>query len=471
MTRIPPLALAALTLLLSHLPATAQGVFAEPTDMAGRFRVSSATPGTPIFPGTEVLMEGTGFAPGQQLTLQRGTSILPGAEALVADADGNLSYRFTLPADAALGVHPVVALGAAPSVTALVDLKVSPDVPLTGEEMVTVTQVKSPAPGLYQIAYSARSAALFVTTASFRPAASALLKLDPATLKVIGQTTPPAFPEALRNPAPGAAEAAGAATADDPVAVFGIGLDETRGQIWVTNTAQNSVAVYRQSDLSLVKQFPEGQVYHAREVLIDAARGLAYVTSSATAKVHVFDAVTLEPQEVIEIPSTIRGSDFYVMNLAQDTAGGRIFVSSRATSEVAVIDAETRKVVRVFALPGTIHATGIAFDSTSGHLLVTGQDSDNLMILDPDTDTVLHDVDTGAGALSVKAAAGMVWVVNRGAGTLTGVDAGGQIRANLRIGSFPNDLTTDGAGTVFVVNKSLSAEDPQGDLITKVTLK
>jgi DNA-binding beta-propeller fold protein YncE len=469
MTRIPPLALAALTVMLSHLPATAQGVFAEPTDMAGRFRVSAATPGTPIFAGSEVTMEGTGFAPGQQLTLQRGTSTLPGAEALVADAEGKLSYRFTLPADAALGVHPVVAFGAAPSVTAIVDLKVSPDLPLTGAETITVTQVKSPEPGLYQIAYSARSTALFVTTASFRPAASALLKLDPETLAVIGQTTPPAFPEALRKPTAGATEGASAATADDPVAVFGIGLDETRGHIWVTNTAQNSVAVYRQSDLSLVKQFPEGQVYHAREVLIDEARGLAYVTSSATAKVHVFDAVTLEPQEAIEIPSSIRGADFYVMNLAQDITGGRIFASSRATSEVAVIDADTRKVARVFALPGTIHATGIAFDSSSGHLLVTGQDSDNLLIVDPDTGAVLHDVDTGAGALSVDAVAGLAWVVNRGAGTLTGVDAKGQIRTNLRIGSYPNDLTTGDAGTVFVVNKSLSTEDSAGDLITKVT--
>jgi DNA-binding beta-propeller fold protein YncE len=457
---------AVLLLSLSALPALAQSAFPTPTPQSGSFRVSAAAPQQPIFPGSTVVLRGDGFVPGQDIALQRGLERLTGDTPLIADAEGRLSFEFTLPDTAAVGMHPIVVLGTDPSTTKLLDLKISPDVPRSGAEDYSVTSVKSPAPGLYQLAHSPTSNALFVTASSFRPMAAALLKLDPETLEVIARSTPAPYPQDLRADD-------GGRFADAPAAAFGIGLDEARGTLWVTNTASNSVAVYAQDDLRLIKQFPQGQVYHSREVLVDPAHDRVYVTSSATAKVHVFDAETLEPVRIIEIDSTLRGENFYVMNMALDTFGNRLFVTSRATSELAVIDTTTGSVASVFALPGAIHATGVDFDAESGLVFVTGQDSDDLLLVDPATGEVRHDVPVGAGALSVghDAAGGLAWVANRGAGTLTAVSTQGRIAANLALGSYPNDVIVTRDGTVYAVNKSFGPEDALGDLITMIRRK
>ncbi|KAA2315488.1 YncE family protein [Pseudooceanicola sediminis] len=460
---LPAATLPAATLLATTLPAMAQSAFPPPVTQTGSFRVAPTTPDQPIYPGSTVVLSGQGLVPGQAITLQRGPDSLTGDAPLTADAEGALAFEFTLPETAAVGMHPIVVLGSAPSTTDLLDLKISPRVPLSGAQEYDITSVKSPAPGLYQLAYSPSAGALFVTASSFRPMAAEILKLDPRTLGVIACTTPAPYPEALRT-------TEGGRFADAPAAAFGIGLDEARGHVWVTNTASNSVAVYAADDLRLIRQFPQGQVYHSREVLVDAASDRVFVTSSATAKVHVFDAETLEPRQIIEIDSSLRGENFYVMNMALDAAGGRLFVTSRATSELAVIDTQTAEVTQVFALPGAIHATGVAYDPDSGLVFVAGQGSDDLLLVDPDTGDVRHDVPVGAGALSVgfDAANGLAWVVNRGAGTITAVGRDGTIAANLDLGSYPNDVTATRDGTVYAVNKSFGAQDARGDLISVI---
>ncbi|MEZ2190309.1 hypothetical protein [Corynebacterium sp. CCM 9204] len=60
------------------------------------------------------------------------------------------------------------------------------------------------------------------------------MKVDPATLEVINEIRP-------------------ASSDDIDARVFGVGIDDRRGLVWTTNTIGNSVAVYRASDLSLVK--------------------------------------------------------------------------------------------------------------------------------------------------------------------------------------------------------------------------
>ena len=111
-------------------------------------------------------------------------------------------------------------------------------------------------PGLYQSAYSAASNAVFVTSAVGRPPVtqSQLLKLDPKSLKVIKAITPAQVPGSTNGAV---------------YAVYGVGVDDANGNVWVTNTRQNSIAVYRQKDLSLVHQFPVDTVPHARDVVVD----------------------------------------------------------------------------------------------------------------------------------------------------------------------------------------------------------
>ena len=219
-----------------------------------------------------------------------------------------------------------------------------------------------------------------------------------------------------------------------------------------------------------MKQFPPGTVYHARDVLVDEARKQAFVSSSASPNVYVFNSETFEPISVIEIRPLKRGGEFYVMSLALDPEKGELYVTSRISNEVAVIDAQTREVKQVIPLPGAKNATGLDVDPATGRLFVAAQDSDNLLILDRDSGQVLHDVSVGAGALNVEfdPSSGLAWVIARGAGTISAVNAQGEIVAHLPAGPYANHVASDGRGGIFAVNKAVGPSDPDGDRLRKI---
>lgn len=459
---------AAVALALLSLPvaAQAQARFDAPAEFTGRFRVGSETPGTPVHSGGGVRVQGVGLVPGQGVTVQKGLAVLNPDGAITVDGEGNLSLGFTLPQDAATGLHKLVVIGENPSTATVIDLKVSPQIPLSGESLFSLHSVKAAA-GVYQSVYGGAGDALFVAASSFRPPSSTLQKLDPETLEVLAEIAPPEMPEELREaPAPGMPQPEG----PQPAAVFGIAADDTKGTLWTTNTRHDSVAVYRQDDLSLVRQFPAGEVYHSRDVVVDAERGRAYVSASATGGIHVFDTATLEKIAVIQIASGQRGGEFSVMSLALDAAGGRLFTVSRTSNELAVIDLDSNDVARVLPVPGAKNASGVAFDADTGRVFVAAQDSDNLVILDLDSGEVLHDVPVGAGALNVafEPVGRLAYVSNRGAGTVAVVSPDGEIVANLANGSYPNHVHADGRGNLYAVNKSLGEDDAAGDQVTLI---
>lgn len=453
-------------LLVWPLVSNAQ-TFPEPHEFSGRFRVESAVPGKPVHAGAGVKVSASGLKPGQTLVLKRGAQDLLPAPVLV-DEKGQASVTFDLPADAAAGIHPVIAILEEPAMVSLVDLKISKEMAYQGEANWAV-QAVSPAKGLYQSAYSPKNDALFVTGADFYTGASELLKLDPKTLDVLARITPADFPEDQKLPKkPGKP-----GLELTPAGVYGLGLDDKNGRIWVTNTPDNTIAIYNQSDLSLVRQLPPGTVYHSRDVILDPVRNLAFVSSSATSNIYVFDSETFEEKLVITIQSAERGGDFYVMSLALDAEAGELYVASRVSNELAVIDAQTLEVKRVLPIPGAKNATGLDVDPATGRLFVAAQDTDNLLILDRTSGAVLHDVAVGAGALNVEfdAATGLAWVASRQSGSLSAVNANGEVVAHLPGGSYANHISSDGKGAIFAVNKALSPQDPDADYIRRITAK
>ena len=100
-------------------------------------------------------------------------------------------------------------------------------------------------------------------------------------------------------------------------AVYGIGVDAEAGQVWVTNTRQDTVAVYSTEDLSLIKQFEPGTVAHSRDVV--AFGGKAYVTATFEPRVHVFDTETLEELAPIELTSARRGEPSSIASTGADS--------------------------------------------------------------------------------------------------------------------------------------------------------
>ncbi len=438
-------------------------VFGQPdTDFNGSVRAIAPV----VLPGSETGIEGRGFRPGQQVTLLRGQTVL-NPTPYVADAEGNFKGTLAIPADAVAGMHPVVVRASGPDAASILELKVSKEIPLSGAERFDIARNKL-AQGLYQVAYSAKNDALFVTSAVGRPPVtqSELLKIDPDTLQIVARATP--------GPAPAPAARPGQEPREGGLyAVYGVGVDDANGHVWVTNTRQDTVAVYRQSDLSLVKQFPVGTVPHSRDVVVDPARGKAYVSATGENFISVFDTKALKELERIQIESGKRGEKFTPASLELDTVAGKLYTTGLGTSEAAVVDLASGKTEKVFPLTNARSAIGVAWNPVGKRLLVVSQGSDNLLIVDPATGGIEHDVYVGAGSLNVSydPVKRLAYVSNRGAGTVTVVDDNGRVVANLDGGTFPNHVSKGAEGAVFAVNKSRGEDDPKGDLITRIVLK
>ncbi|MDT3722684.1 ATP-binding protein [Pseudomonas oryzihabitans] len=452
------LTLLASVLALGVQTAQARSSFDAPDpDYRGEIKASPVA-GTAILAGGEVALEGRGFKPGQQITLSRGGVALNPDAAYVADAQGNFKATIRIPDDAAPGQHPIVISTAQPSGAAVFPLKVSPVVPLSGTDAYRLTAVKL-VPGLYQVDISAKTGALFVTSAVGRPPVkvSQLLKLDPKDLSIERQVTPAAAPGADAG----------------VYAVYGVGVDDRNGTVWTTNTRQNTVAVYRQSDLGLVKQFEPGLVPHAHTVVVDEKLDRAFASAAMTPDIISFDAKTPAVRKHITIESSVRGEQFAVVGLHLDPVVHKLYAVSLKTNEAAVIDAKTETVEKVFPIQGAKTAMNVAHDPQTDRLFITAQGSDNLLIVDAKTGQTLHNVTTGAGALSVvfDPVKRLAYVTNRGAGTLTVVDPDGNIKANLELGTFPNHAVVDSKGVVYAVNKAKGQDDAEGDRITRVVAK
>lgn len=432
--------------------AAADTLFTRPAAFVGEVQTAGAEPGLPVYAGETVIFSGRGFVPGQSVTLMRGTTALTEAP-LTADDKGEFTFDYALDAEAEAGLQPIVVVTTGPDSAGVVEMKVSPKLPLSGENLF---EVKS-APvtrGLYQVAYGAAADALFVTAAVGRPPVSdsSLVKIDPETLEIVAQVSPAPAPDRADGQPGGV------------FSVYGIAADDENGTVWTTNTRQDTVAVYRQDDLSLVKQFEPGAVAHARDVVVDEGRDRAFAGAGARNTIEVFDTATMEKVDSIVIPSQVRGEDFGVMSLSYDEEAGQLFTVSLSTPEAAVIDVDSGE-VRIIPLPGAVRASGIAHDAESGRFFVVSQLSDDLMILDADG-ALLHDVPVGAGPLNVvfDPASGLAVVANRGSGTITAVNAEGEIVANIEGGTYPNHLALTDEG-IYAVNKSRGENDPNGDRI------
>lgn len=456
MVRFSSKAIATALILSVATPITtvsAQTIFSAPIrDEASDVSFAGPERGTPILAGGEVIASGKGFKAGQAVTLNYGTSELVAAQ---ADGEGKFEVRFKLPTDAVSGVHNIMVLTQVPYQAKITELKVSPTVPLAGQNGFTV-QKGAAAPGLYQTAFSARSNAIFATSAVGRPPVrqSELLRLNPSTLAVEARVTPAAAP--ARQGRDGQPQEGGV------YAVYGVGVDDQNGNVWVTNTRQNTVAIYRQADLALVHQFAPGTVNHPRDVVIDPSVGKAFVSATFEPEVFVFNtAAATEAPQRIAISTRARGKRFSAASLSFNAAAKRLYVVSNSTNEVAVINTQTQAVENVFAVPGARAAIGVSHDPQTGRIYVAAQGTDNLIILDGTNGSVIADTPVGAGALNVvfDPTTRRAYVANRGASSVTVTDADGRITANLGPAPMVNHVSTDGRGNIFAVTKGQEGQE------------
>ncbi|WP_353474758.1 YncE family protein [Salipiger sp. H15] len=409
----------------------------------------------PITAGSTAEVRGKGFVPGQSVVLRQNGVALNDGAAVTVDEKGEFSTEVSIPEGAEPGLYPVVAEISNPDFATTLELKVSPVLADTGTLSITSQKL---APGLYQVAETPD--ALYVTSAVGRPPVteSKLMKLDPQTFEILAEVTPEEAPDSADGRDGGV------------FAVYGVGVDEAQGQVWVTNTRQNSVAVYSAEDLSLIKQFAPDSVPHPRDAL--AHDGKVYVTATFEPTIHVFDAATLEELAPIELSSGKRGERFGTASMHIDAASGTLYVVSLDTDEVAKVDLASGEETAVYALPLSKRTIGVGYDAKTDRIFTAGVDTDNVLILDAKTGETLHDVAVGSGPLNIAfdPATDLAWVAVRGSDSLVAVSPEGEVVAKAQIGSFPNHLIAAAGGGVYVVNKSKGQDDATGDHISRVTL-
>jgi YVTN family beta-propeller protein len=301
--------------------------------------------------------------------------------------------------------------------------------------------------GLYQSAYSERNDSLWATAAVGMPPApvtgSHLVKVDPDTLEVEA-----AYPVPVSENG-------------TPEAVYGIDVDDENNTLWVTNTRNDSVAVYSQRDGRHLVTLPGAK--HSREVVVDETRDLVWVTAYGTGELIAYDSDTF--QEVRRV--TVEGSG--PTGLAVDERTGAVYAADYVNSRIIAVEpgAEDPRL-----LPAGSGPLGIALSPDGRTAYTADQTTGTLTVVSLRTGAVTATVPTGAGAKSVDVSprSGKVVVVNRLAGDVSVVDPRtAEVVATVPTGPLPNHVRVHG-GTAFVLDKSAAGAEGE-DLVTRIRLR
>ncbi|GAA4804256.1 YncE family protein [Streptomyces ziwulingensis] len=302
--------------------------------------------------------------------------------------------------------------------------------------------------GLYQSAYSERNDALWATASVGRPPApvtgSRLVRLDPRTLAV------EAAYEAPVDPGDGSVEA-----------VYGIDVDDEHNTVWVTNTLDDSVAVYSQRTGRHLATVPG--VAHAREVVVDERRDLVWATAFGSGSVVAFDSRT--HREVRRV--TVEGAG--PTGLALDERTGTVYAADFTHDRVLQVRPGSD---RPRLLPTGDGPLSVSLSPDGRTAYTADQGAGTVSVVDLRKGVVRRSVPTGEGtkSLATEERSGRVLAVNRLAGTVSVVDPrAGTVVETIGTAALPNHVHMTGGAVAYVLDKSASG--PAGeDRVTRIRL-
>ena len=310
-------------------------------------------------------------------------------------------------------------------------------------------------PGQFQVGYSKKNHKLFVPTVGARGnLASSLARVDADTLQT------EAFAELpVKKNDKGQYGYTSA---------YGVTVDDVDGTVWVTNTTDNSVAVYDQQTLKLiwtnegVKEDDPNWIEHPRSVLVDHESGKAFVTGR-----FFVSAIDLKTKQVekIQLEGAPDGGTRYIsMNLFLD--GGKLYVPERTGGKLFVVDTKTFKVEKTIQTQGEdstveVRPSDVAVDRSLGEIYVSSQGvkgvNSGISVYDLQTGAFKKFVKFGTQALALEhdEDSDLVYVTDFGTGKVAVFDGRadeviGEVEMN---GAAANDVTLLKDGSVLVLDK------------------
>ena len=377
------------------------------------------------------------------------------ASKLTANDSGVATAEYKIPTDISPISQPLVITQTDPSAqTYKLTQTVYPDESTVGAGRFDLTSsTASLFQGLYQSAYSSKEKALYVTAATQGSGTTGYLyKLDPNTLAVLAQHEAVDHDDFTRT------------------GPFGVGVDDVNGNIWVTNTGSGSVAVYKASDLSLVKQFPASIIGHPRDIVYDPKTDQVFASSasegsSATSSGYISVFQAKAPYDKVTDVQTGTRDVFNPVSLS--LSDGKLFSPSLGSNKVLSLDTSSLdwKYLTVDGVNvGGRGASGIAYDADDDLLFIASQNSSEVVIADATTGETIKEVPTGRQALNVvfDKVHKLVYVANFGGTSVTVLDVAGNKVAALPIAR-SNHVSVDDLGNAFVVDKAT------GNKVWKIT--
>ena len=310
-------------------------------------------------------------------------------------------------------------------------------------------------PGQFQVGYSKKTHKLFVPTVGARGGlASSLARVDADTLQT------EAFAELpVKKNDKGQYGYTSA---------YGVTVDDVDGTVWVTNTTDNSVAVYDQKTLKLiwtnegVQKDDPNWIEHPRSVLVDHESGKAFVTGR-----FFVSAIDLKTKQVekIQLEGAPDGGTRYVsMNLFLD--GGKLYVPERTGGKLFVVDTKTFKVEKTIQTQGEdstveVRPSDVAVDHSLNEIYVSSQGvkgvNSGISVYDLTTGEFKKFVKFGTQALALEhdEDRDLVYVTDFGTGKVAVFDGRadeviGEVEMN---GAAANDVTLLKDGSVLVLDK------------------
>ena len=310
-------------------------------------------------------------------------------------------------------------------------------------------------PGQFQVGYSKKNHKLFVPTVGARGGlASSLARVDADTLQT------EAFAELpVKKNDKGQYGYTSA---------YGVTVDDVDGTVWVTNTTDNSVAVYDQQTLKLiwsnegVQKDDPNWIEHPRSVLVDHESGKAFVTGR-----FFVSAIDLKTKQVekIQLEGAPDGGTRYIsMNLFLD--GGKLYVPERTGGKLFVVDTKTFKVEKTIQTQGEdstveVRPSDVAVDHSLNEIYVSSQGvkgvNSGISVYDLTTGEFKKFVKFGTQALALEhdEDLDLVYVTDFGTGKVAVFDGRadeviGEVEMN---GAAANDVTLLKDGSVLVLDK------------------
>lgn len=316
--------------------------------------------------------------------------------------------------------------------------------------------------------FDSKNKELYVTRTNFGDGSSALYKANSDTLKL----------EEIVN------------YKDDlSKAMFGVTYDPTSGNLWTTNTKGHSVTVYspegtKIATLPLVNNVKGKNEAHPRDVAFDASTAKAYVGDAAApgGRIYVYDTKNIidgaAPAATIEIPQF---GDRGPMELKVDEKTHTLWTvgfNGKYLAKVDLTKVGSADAVKTFDLGNAPQengnrGAGIALDTKRGNVYAVTQSPAHIQVFNIAKSKVVKTIVTGAAPLDAlyDPVKDVVYTINRVGGTVNVIDPEDfDILATKSIAPYPNQISTDGMGNVFVTTKAFAGRYPVGSKYKSDTL-